>query len=152
MTGAATGLPKLIAELRQRAAASAENAASRDVPRLRASEAGAGASKLRAEVAELERMAPCVYLALNRHDEHRIVSRDEGCTVMRWKLYQQGARHFGPRMSGCLDDWRDLESAPVTDLDHFMARIESQDYPITSWNELLAWREPADGVGGSPTS
>jgi hypothetical protein len=40
----------------------------------------------------------------------------------------------------------------LTDLDHFLSRIDSQGYPITSWNDLLAWRESADGFGGSPTS
>jgi len=109
--------------------------------------------KLLAEVAELERMAPCVYLALDSHHEPRIVSRDEGCTVMRWKLYQRGSRRFGPPDERVASTIGEISSPRrLTDLDQFMARIDSQDYPITNWDQLLAWRELAEESGGSPTS
>ena len=152
---AASGLPELISELREHAAARSENAACESVTCLvfALPEQGRVDPKLLAEAAELERTAPCVYLALNKHDEHRIVSRDEGCTVMRWKLYQRGARRFGPpdeRVASTIGEI--VSPRRLTDLDQFMARIESQDYPISSWNELLSWGEPADRSDGSPTS
>src|SRR4051812_41725549 len=86
----APGLIELIADLRGRAVVSEEDAASESVMCLvfALPEQGPVDPKLLAEVAELERMAPCVYLALDSHHEPRIVSRDEGCTVMRWKLHQ----------------------------------------------------------------
>lgn len=148
----ASGLPELISELRECAAASAENAPSESVMCLvfALPEQGRVDSKLLAEVAELERLAPCVYLALGRHREHQIVSSDEGCTVMRWKLYQRGARRFGPPDERVASTIGEISSPRrLTALDQYMARIDRLNIPIASWDELLAWREPAGGSSGS---
>jgi hypothetical protein len=152
---AASGLPRLISELRERTAASEEDAASESLTCLVCAlpEQGRVDPKLLSVVADLDRMAPCVYLTLDRRHEPRIVSRDEGSTVMRWKLYQQGTRRFGPPDEQVASTIGEIVSPRrLTGLDQLMARIESQEYPIMSWNDLLAWREPADGSGGSPTT
>jgi hypothetical protein len=149
----ASGLPELISELRDRAAASVENAAFESVTCLVLAlpERGRVDPRLLAEVAELERLAPCVYLTLDKSHDPRIVSRDEGCTVMRWKLYHKGARRFGPPDARVASTIGAIASPRrLTELDRFMARIDSQDLPITSWDELLAWREPVEQFDDSP--
>jgi hypothetical protein len=119
-----SGLRELNSELRERTAANAAAVDSESVTCLvfALPEPGPVESKLLKEVAELERMAPCVYLALGRHREPRVVSRDEGCTVMRWKLYQRGARRLGPpdeRVASTIGEI--VSPRRLTDLDHFLS-------------------------------
>ena len=92
---------------------------------------------------QLERMAPCLLLTLGKRQDPRIVSREEGCAVMRWKLYQRGARTFGlPDERVAAEIGAITSPRRLTDLDHLLARIDSQDLAITTWDELLAWCPP----------
>jgi hypothetical protein len=140
-----SGLPDLIRTLQGRVAASRSGQESEPVTWLvfALPDAARVDQKVLDEVTELERMAPCVYLMVDKRDDGRIVSREEGCAVMRWKLFQQGIRRFGlpderiASIIGCITSPRRL-----TALDHMIARIASNDRPITTWDQLLAWREP----------
>lgn len=137
-----SGLSELIAELRERAAAGTEDVSESVICLVFG---GRGPRDLRAMAVEMERLAPCVLLSLNRREDPRVVSHEEGCAVMRMKLYQAGKRKFGEvdeRIAAAIGA---ITSARrLSDLDSYLAWIDSRDLPITSWDELLAWREPAD--------
>jgi hypothetical protein len=76
-----SGLPELIAEIRERAAAGEDDAASESLMCLVfAFPTRHGVSQeLRAMAADMERLAPCVLLSHNRREDPRIVRREEGC-------------------------------------------------------------------------
>ena len=95
--------------------------------------------------AEMERLAPCVLLSHNRREDPRIVRREEGCAVTRLKLYQRGMRKFGPADERIASAIGAITSARrLSDLDHLLARIDSRNLPISTWEELLAWRPPTE--------
>jgi len=138
-----SGLPELIAELRERAEAGEDDAASESVMCLvfAFSAQGRAHRELRATAAEMERLAPCVLLSHNRREDPRVVSREEGCAVMRMKLYQRGKRRFGEADERIASAISAITSARrLSDLDHLLAWIDSRNLPISTWDELLAWR------------
>lgn len=144
---ARSGLPALITELRERASRGEEDAATESVLCLVFGfpEHGTVDPALLAVAQEMEQMAPCVVLTLDKRQDPRIVSRQEGCAVMRWKLYQRGARKLGlPDERIAAEIGAITSPRRLTDLDHYLVRIDSQDLPIATWEDLLAWRQPGE--------
>ena len=140
-----SGLPALIAELRDRAVAGvdADSAESAMCLVFAFPKRGRVDRELKAFANQVEETAPCVLLSLDRRSDPRIASREEGCAVMRWKLYQLGMRKFGIPDARIASEISAITSPRrLTDLDHFLGRIDSQNLPIKTWDDLLAWRPP----------
>ncbi|MFN8633406.1 MAG: hypothetical protein U0893_06085 [Chloroflexota bacterium] len=143
----ATGLSDAISSLRERAARGGTEDGAQPMLCLAfaLSSHGQVDPRLLADADRLEQLAPCVYLGTNRREDVRVASLADGCAVMRWKLYQRGSRRFGPpdagvaQTIGAIDDPRRL-----TELDHFISRIDTWRWPISSWEQLLTWRDPSD--------
>jgi len=64
---------------------------------------------------------------------------------MRLKLNQRGTRKFGAADERIASAIGAITSARrLSDLDHLLAWIDSRNLPISTWDDLLTWRPPAE--------